>query len=251
MGGAGMTLAMVDSSSGAASRLGDKPGDDIRRRRQDEHSAHDAIDLVQPELEAGCHAKVAAAAADCPEQVRVRLGVRPQELAIGGHDLGGQQVVDGQTVLADEIPNAAAQGDPSDPHRAGVAEPGRQTVVAAAAVYSPAVSPVSAQAVRRSASICSARISLRSSTMPPSADTVTGIAVAAAAHGQLHSGLASERDDMRDICHVRRPDDHSRAAVEPAVEDRARVLIPGVVWCNHLTFNLGTELGDRNLTLSR
>jgi hypothetical protein len=48
--------------------------------------------LVQPGLEPGHNAEVAAAA-DRPEEVGTGLGVDPQELAIGGHDLGGQQVI--------------------------------------------------------------------------------------------------------------------------------------------------------------
>ncbi len=123
-----MTLAMVDSSSGAASASAMNDGDDVGRRRQDQHAAHDRVDLVQPELEAGRDAEVAAAAADRPEEVRVRLGVDAQELAVGGHDVGGQQVVDREAVLADQVPDAAAQRDPPDPDRAGVAEPGRQAV---------------------------------------------------------------------------------------------------------------------------
>ena len=50
-------------------------------------------DRVQPVLELGDHAEVAAAAAQRPEQVRVLLGAGPQHLAGGGDDLGGQQVV--------------------------------------------------------------------------------------------------------------------------------------------------------------
>ena len=72
IGGQGMTLAIVDSSSGAASAAAMKPGDRLGRRRQDEHPADDRRQLVQPELEPGRDAEVAAAAADRPEQVRVR-----------------------------------------------------------------------------------------------------------------------------------------------------------------------------------
>jgi hypothetical protein len=41
-----------------------------------------------------------------------------------GHDLGGQQVVDREAVLANEEPDAAAQRDPADADGAGVAEAG-------------------------------------------------------------------------------------------------------------------------------
>ena len=55
--------------------------DRVGRRGQDQHAADDRADLVEPELEPGRDAEVAAAAADRPEQVGVRLGVHAQELA--------------------------------------------------------------------------------------------------------------------------------------------------------------------------
>ena len=48
--------------------------------------------------------------------------------AVGGDDLRGEQRVDGQAELAHEIADAAAERDPADPDRAGVAEPDRQAV---------------------------------------------------------------------------------------------------------------------------
>ena len=71
IGGAGMTLAIVVSSSGAASAAAMNPATDVRRGRQDQHPAHDPVELVQPVLEPGRDAEVAAAATDRPEQVGV------------------------------------------------------------------------------------------------------------------------------------------------------------------------------------
>ena len=73
-------------------------------------------DLVQPELEPGGDAVVAPAPADGPEQVRVRLLVDAEHLAVSGHDVGGEQAVDGEAVLAGEVADAAAEGDPTEPH---------------------------------------------------------------------------------------------------------------------------------------
>ena len=86
-----MTLAIVESSSGAASALGEERRDHVGRRGEDQHAADDRADMVQAELQAGHDAEVAAAAADRPEQVRVVLGVRAEQLAVGGHDVGGQR----------------------------------------------------------------------------------------------------------------------------------------------------------------
>ena len=71
--------------------LGDERGDGVGRCREDEHPADDGIHVVQPELETGGHAEVASAAPDRPEEIRVGLGVRAQELAVGGHNFGRQQ----------------------------------------------------------------------------------------------------------------------------------------------------------------
>ena len=156
------------------------------------------------------------------------VGVSAQEAAIGCHNVGGKQIIDGEAILADEVADAAAQGQPADADGAGVAEAGGEAVGAAAFVYSPAVSPVSAQAVRCLVSMSSARMSARSRTMPPSADAMAGAAVAAAADGERQSGLACQRDHAGDIIRAGDADNDGRTAIEAAVEDGARLIIAGV-----------------------
>ena len=58
------------------------------------------------------------------------LFVDLDELPIGGDHLGGEHIVDREAVLADEEPNAPAQGDPADPHLGRVAEPGGEALLA-------------------------------------------------------------------------------------------------------------------------
>ena len=58
---------------------------------------------------------------------------------------------------------------------------------------------------------------------------MTGDAVAAAADGELQPALACERNHARDVCCVLSPDDECWAAVEPAVEDGARLVVAVVV----------------------
>ena len=103
-------------------RLGDEAVDHVGRRRQDEHPARDRADGVEAELEPCRDAEVAAAAADRPEEIRMGLGIRAELLPVRGHDVGRQQVVDREAVLADEIAHAAAERDPADADGAGVAE---------------------------------------------------------------------------------------------------------------------------------
>ena len=79
----------------------------------------DRAHRVRPELELGDDAEVAATPAQCPEQVGVLPGGRAQHLAVRGDDLGGEQVVADQPVLAGEPAEAAAEGETAD---AGVAD---------------------------------------------------------------------------------------------------------------------------------
>lgn len=89
---------------------------------------------MQPELESWDNPEVAAPAPECPEQVGMRIGVRAQKRAVGRYDVGRQQAVDGQAVLADEVADASPEREPADPDRAGIPEGVARPCSAAAAV---------------------------------------------------------------------------------------------------------------------
>ncbi len=63
---------------------------------------------MEPKLERGNDTEIAAAASQRPEQIRVLVLRGPQLPAIGRHDLGSEQIVDGQTMLAHQPGYAAA-----------------------------------------------------------------------------------------------------------------------------------------------
>jgi hypothetical protein len=146
-------------------------------------------------------------------------------LAVGGDQLGGEQVVDGEAVLSDQVADAAAQGDAADPDRGGVAEPGRQPV-----------------GPRRGAVLAGGEAGLGPGGAPPRVD-VEGVevgqvqqdaavgaavadgAVAAAADRQLQAAVAGQVDDLGDPGGVDRPHDHRRVAVEAAVEDASGLVV--------------------------
>jgi hypothetical protein len=67
---------------------------------------------MEPELEAGDDAEVAAAAAQRPEKIGVLGGAGAHHFAGRRHDLGRLQVVDGHPVLAAQPAEAAAQRQP-------------------------------------------------------------------------------------------------------------------------------------------
>ena len=72
-------------------------------------TAHDGgSDRMQRELQLGDDAEIPAATPQCPEQVSVLVFAGTHQLTFGGHHFGGQQVVACQSVLADEVPDAAA-----------------------------------------------------------------------------------------------------------------------------------------------
>ena len=80
---------------------GDRPGEDHAHR-------------VQLEQEAGDDAEIAAAAAQRPEQVGVLLLAGGDEAAVGEHDIGLEQIVDGQAIFARQIAVPAAQRQAGD-----------------------------------------------------------------------------------------------------------------------------------------
>ena len=79
------------------------------------HAAEDdRADRMQPELERRHHAEVAAAAAQCPKEVRVLAGARRADVSVGVHELGGDEVVARETVCAGEPAESAAEREACD-----------------------------------------------------------------------------------------------------------------------------------------
>jgi hypothetical protein len=201
---------------------------------------------MQPVLEPGRHPEVAAAAAQRPKQVRMRLGVDVQQLAVGGHDLGGQQVVDGEAVLADQVANAAAEGDAAEPDRAGVTEPGRQPVGArrggvlarGQACLCPSGAPFGVDVQRLHGR--------QVQHDPAVGGAVPGEAVTAAADRQWQPRLACQLHDVCDLPCVRDSNDDRWPVVEAAVEDGAGLVVAGVVGPEHSTIERSAQLRDRD-----
>ncbi len=87
-------------------------------RPEDGPRHHGRAEGMQSEPERGDDAEVAAAASQRPEQIRMVVGGRADDAALGDDHLGSQQIVDDEPVFAHEEADAAAEGDPGD---AGVA----------------------------------------------------------------------------------------------------------------------------------
>ena len=112
LGGAADAVEVAQELRRRVDRVDDEAGEDLRP------------ELVQLELEAGHHAEVAAAAADRPEEIGVLGGAGAAQAAVGGDDVGGEQVVDGHAELAADPAEAAAEGQAGD--AGGRVDAGRQ-----------------------------------------------------------------------------------------------------------------------------
>ena len=123
---------------------------------------------MQAELELGHDAEVAAASAQAPEEVGVLGLARLDELAVGGHQVDGQQLVDREPVLAHDPADAAAEREPGDPgvgdDPAGRREPERLRLAVELAPEHAGLGPRR----RASGSTWMPFISQRSITIPPS-----------------------------------------------------------------------------------
>jgi hypothetical protein len=174
------------------------------------------------------------------------LVVDLEDAAVGGDQLGRQQVVDGQAESSDQEPDPAAEGQPADPDRPGVAEPGGQPVLAdgggVGAGGEPGLGPG-----RPAIGVDVEGGQLRQVEHQAAvAEAVAGQAVPAAAHGQLHSVVAGQADHPGDLGRRDGPDDRRRPAVPLAVEDLAGLVVAGVARGGDAPVEAVAELGDRD-----
>ena len=200
---------------------------------------------MQPVLERGRDAEVAAAAAQAPEQLGVLVRAGVHELPVGGHDVSGDQVVAGQADLAHEPADAAAErvtGDPGARHQpAGHGEPeGLGCVIE--------VRP-------RAAGLGDGRATGRvdadgghTGQVDHDAAVAAGEAgdrVPAATDGDLQVLAAREVHRAHDVGDAGAPDDQRRAPVVGSVPDRARLVIAVVLGSNDLPAQALFELTER------
>ena len=130
IGGASRTLAIVESSSGAASAASRKPvitsgvaGSIIIPPTISEISWSRSVKRVAtPKLLSPPRSAQKRSGSDSSRHL--------DHLAIGGHQLNGEQVVDRQAVLAGQEADAAGQRDAAEPDRPGIAQPGHQACFA-------------------------------------------------------------------------------------------------------------------------
>jgi hypothetical protein len=169
-----------------------------------------------------------------------------QDTAVGGDELGREEVVDGEAMLADQEADPAAEGQPADADRPGVAEPGGQPVgthrLGVGAGGQPGLGPGG------TASAVDVQVGHGRQVEDDAAvaGAVAGQAVPAAAHGQLKAAVAGQADDLGDLGRGGGPDHRRGPAVPLAVEDLAGLVVAGVGGGGDAAVEAVAELGDRD-----
>jgi hypothetical protein len=180
---------------------------------------------VEPELELGHDAEVAAPAAQPPEQIGLGGLVDTQPPAVGGDQLVRLHVVARQAEPAREPAHAAAEREPAD---AGVGDVSRrrgQPVLHRDAVeraeQRPALHP-RATALGVDADAAHRRQVDRQAALR---DAQPEHAVPSAAHADLEVLPAAEADRLDHVVRVRAAHDRPRPAVDHRVPHRPRLVI--------------------------
>ena len=205
---------------------------------------HDRTDVVQPELELGHDAEVAAAAAQRPEQVRVLGRTRPDTAPVGQHDLGRLEVVDREPVHPAEPSPAAAECQPADTRVADCAGRDRQTVLLGGGVELPERgAPADADPAGRRIDhdvVDQAQIDHHTAL----GHRGTPVAVPAAADGHLEPGVLGVPQCDRNIVRPGAPRDDGGPPVDVAVPHRPRLVVPLVARQQHRAVHRRTQRGD-------
>jgi hypothetical protein len=183
---------------------------------------------MQAELQLAGDAEIAAPATKRPEQLVVRVRAGMDHRAIGGHDLGAEQVVAGQAVLRGQVADSAAEGETGHTRRAHHATRRDEAEGLGRGVE---VEP--GRAALRPGDPCLAvhfdAAHQREVDHEPAVEhAVTGRIVATAPHGHLEAVRPGVVEGCRHVGGAEAADDHRRPAVDERVEAAARSVIAGV-----------------------
>jgi len=194
-----------------------------------DHAAREDLrpQRMQAVLERGDDPEVPAAAAQAPEQVRVLLGAGRHALAVGGDDLGAEQVVARRPVLARDPAESAAEGETGHAGERHVAG-GRGEAEGLRRAVDVAEQRARAHARRpRDGVHLDGSLGREVDHDARVAHRVARNVVAPAAHGEGQAVLASEAHRSDDVVAVRAASDERRPPVDHAVPDAPRrVVLP-------------------------
>ena len=225
-------------------------GEELARALEREHrGARDdlALHRVQAELEVRHDAEVAAAAADGPVEVRVLVGVRVQQAAVGGHDVHALHVVERKAEAPREPAEAAAEREAADAgvrdRAAGRDEALRHRLVVDFAEEAPAID-VGALRFRVDAHAAKARqVDLHALL----AGGLAGGAVAAALDREQQVAIAREAHRAHDVRDAGRLHDERRVHVDGFVQHAARRVVARIAGEEQGPAQARLEIGERRL----
>ena len=193
----------------------------LRRRvdRMGDQPAGDHRDRLQPVRERRHDPEVAAAALQRPEEVGVgRLG-HVDDVAVGGHELGGQQVVGREPVLGHQPAEPAAQRETGDPGRGDRAARDGEAVLGGGVVELGPGEP-GLRAHRPPGGIDVDALHLGEVDHHGAVDDgAAGHVVATAADADLEPGRAREAHARGGVLCAAAAHDHCRRAIDKAVVD--------------------------------
>jgi hypothetical protein len=204
-------------------------------------------DRVQLKLERGRHAEVATAAAQSPEQIRLRIGRDLANRAIGRHHGGAEQVVDSHAMAPTEPAESTAEREPRNPGGGVDAERRRQAVSLRFAIE------VAEQRARADARGSLRRVDAdRAHARKVQHQSALGDRIArdvmpAAAHAQQHSMRRGEAHGCLNVAVVQATRDQRWAAIYGAVPDLASLVVLAISSADHPTLNPGRKRVDVGL----
>ena len=241
IGGASATLAMVESSSGAASAASRKPLI---------VSGVPGRIIMPPTIsEISCslnRKRVAMPKFDSPPRIAQKRSGSESSLAsttwpsaVTTSAASRSSIV--SPFLRTRKPIPPARVIPPIPTEPVSPKPVTRPRSAVAFVYWPAVAPVSTQALSPSGVDLDRVHAGEVDDEAALAGPVSGAVVAAAPHGEVEPGLARRGDDPRDVRGARHPRDRQRPPVDSLEEDVARLVIGGIVRGDQLAVELGAK----------
>ena len=199
---------------------------------------------VELELERRHHPEAPTSAPQCPEQLGVLALGRADDPTVPGHELGGDEVVAREAVLALEPPGAAAERQAGNPCRRHAAARGGEAVGLGHAIK---VSPDGTAADPHDAPV-GVDVDVGHATHVEHhavvAQRQTGDGVAAGPHGDRQLVLACERQGRHDIVDGDALDHEQRSALDHGVEERAGVFVERVAGLVHTALQAEAELVD-------
>src|SRR5436190_6601438 len=73
-------------------------------------TAINRINRMQSECKRSDYPKISTATTNSPEQIRVFIGIRFHKCPVRQYDIGREEIIDGESALAREVPDASAKG---------------------------------------------------------------------------------------------------------------------------------------------